>query len=434
MTSQSPLIGAVATTSALPKETEVVVIGGGIIGLNAALTLVERGIAVTVIEKGRIAGEQSSRNLGWVRKTNRAAADLPLAIAADGLWAQMAQRTGKDVGYRQSGVLFTARTDEEFDAYSRWHEDIGRHSTDSRLVSPGEIDELVPGGRENWVGGIYTASDGCAEPTKASSAIAAAAIARGAVIIENCAARSLSTTGGRISGVITERGEIACQQVILTGGLWSRRFLGNLGVSFPMLPLTVSVLRTAPMEGPSDIAVGGPDFSFRKDYTGGYTIMHRAALVAPITLDSILLGPKYLSSLKAFWKAMRLEFGAELWGDIRSPRRWTSDKVTPFEATRVKNPDYNASINAQAMRNVAAAWPVFADAPIAMNWAGMMDMTPDSLPVIDNIEAHPGLAVASGFSGHGFGCSPAAGQLAADVATGADPLVDPAPYRFSRFS
>ncbi|MEL1251119.1 NAD(P)/FAD-dependent oxidoreductase [Aurantiacibacter gilvus] len=433
MTSQPPSIDPVTTSVALPVKTEVVIIGGGVIGLTAALTLAERGIPVTVLEKGRLAGEQSSRNLGWIRKTNRVSADLPLSIAADHLWAQMVQRTGKDVGYRRSGVMFTARTEEELATYSDWHENVGRHSTDSRMVNSDEIDALVPGGREKWLGGVHTASDGYAEPTKAASAIATAAMAKGAVIIENCAARSLSTSGGRVSGVVVDSGEIACQQVILSGGLWSRRFLGNLGIEFPMLPLTVSVLRTAPMEGPSDMAVGGPDFSFRKDYTGGYTVMHRAALVAPITLDSILLGPKYLSSLKAFWKAMRLEFGAELWTDIRMPRSWRTGETTPFEMTRTKNPDYNAQINAEALRNVSAAWPVFADVQVAMNWAGMMDMTPDSLPVIDNVEAIRGLTVASGFSGHGFGCSPAAGQLAADIATGTNPIVDPAPYCFTRF-
>lgn len=434
MEGQPPQVDPVATSAELPAETKVVVIGGGIVGLTAALTLAERGVPVTLIEKGRLAGEQSSRNLGWVRKTNRAALDLPLSIEADRLWLEMPQRLGAEVGFRQCGILFAARDEAELAPYEAWHEAVGRDHTDSRIVSGGEIAELVPGGQEKWAGGIYTASDATAEPTKASSAIAKAAMAKGAVILENCAARVLETTGGRVSGVVTERGEIACEQVILAGGLWSRRFLANLGVSYPMLPLTISVLRTAPMEGPSDIATGAANFSFRKDYTGGYTIMHRAGLVAPITLDSFLLGSKYLSSLKAYWKAMRIEFGRELLADIRTPRRWQGSDVTPFEQTRTKNPGYNPSINAEAMRHLAAAWPAFAGAPIAANWAGMIDMTPDSMPVIDNLEAVPGLTVASGFSGHGFGSSPAAGQLAADLATGAPPIVDPAPYRYGRFT
>ncbi|OSI13668.1 hypothetical protein BWD09_13010 [Neisseria dentiae] len=62
-----PTIAPVQTSSGMPSSTTVVIVGGGIVGLTAALTLAERGIPVTVLEKGRIAAEQSSRNLGWIR-------------------------------------------------------------------------------------------------------------------------------------------------------------------------------------------------------------------------------------------------------------------------------------------------------------------------------------------------------------------------------
>jgi glycine/D-amino acid oxidase-like deaminating enzyme len=85
------------------------------------------------------------------------------------------------------------------------------------------------------------------------------------------------------------------------------------------------------------------------------------------------------------------------------------------------------------MRNLTQAWPVFHQAVIEQAWAGMIDVTPDSLPVISPVAKIPGLTLASGFSGHGFGTAPAAGQLAADLVTGARPLLDPAPYRLDRF-
>jgi glycine/D-amino acid oxidase-like deaminating enzyme len=139
----------------------------------------------------------------------------------------------------------------------------------------------VPGGRGTWAGGVYTPSDGRAEPALAASAIAAAAIRQGAVVVETCAVRALSMSAGRVSGVITERGEIRCDQVLLAGGLWSRRLLGNHGVDLPTLPLICHAIRTAPMEGPTEIAVGGPDFSFRKRLDGGFTIAQRGAVSAP---------------------------------------------------------------------------------------------------------------------------------------------------------
>lgn len=428
----SPIITPVETSSAYPPATKVVVIGGGIVGLTAALTLAERGVPVTVIEKGFLAGEQSSRNLGWIRKMGRSPEDLPLALAAESLWGAMPKRVGADVGYRQAGIMYVARSRSEMAGHESWHRAASEFDLGSRLLTPAEIDRLVPGGTGGWAGGIITPSDGRAEPTLAASAIARAAMAKGAIIVEKCAARTLSTSGGRVSGVVTERGEIRCEHVILAGGQWSRRFLANLGVSLPTLPLVASVLRTEPMDGPTDIAVGAPDFSFRKGLDGGYTITQRGAFIVPIVLDSLLIGHRYLSTLRAQWKNMRLSLGSDFLDDLSLDRRWGAKDISPFERIRTMDPSTNDGLNSEALTNLAAAWPAFEKARIAQAWAGMIDVTPDALPVISPVGKIPGLTTASGFSGHGFGTAPAAGQLAADIATGEAPIVDPTPYRLGR--
>ena len=76
----SPRVDPVRTTTELPAETDVVVIGGGIVGASTALFLAESGVSVALCEKGRIAGEQSSRNWGWCRKMGRDLAEVPLAV------------------------------------------------------------------------------------------------------------------------------------------------------------------------------------------------------------------------------------------------------------------------------------------------------------------------------------------------------------------
>lgn len=430
----APIIRPVETSSDLPRQSTVVILGGGIIGLTAGLTLAERGIPVTVVEKGRIGGEQSSRNLGWVRKLNRDPEDVALSLASDALWAQMPQRTGFDVGYRQAGIMYAARTEAEMEPHRKWLQAVSDLSLDSRLVTPREIDELVPGSAEKWAGGIYTPSDGYAEPTLASSAIATAAQQRGAVIVENCAAFALSLEGGRVAGVHTERGEIRCEQVLLATGLWSRRFLGNMGISFPTLPMVASVIRTAPMDGPADIAFGASDFSFRKRLDGGFTVTQRGALCHPLTIDNLLIGLKYLPSLRNNWKYLRLSLGREFVGDLALKRRWKTSGPSPFERVRTKDPLVDPGLIAEAMENLVKAYPVFEKSEIRETWAGMIDVTPDSLPVISRVDRVPGLTLATGFSGHGFGTSPAAGQLAADLVSGTTPIVDPAPYRFERLA
>jgi glycine/D-amino acid oxidase-like deaminating enzyme len=429
----APQIAPVETSPAFPQTSTVVVIGGGIVGLSAALTLAERGVPVVVLEKGRIAGEQSSRNLGWVRKVMRPVPDLPMAMVAERLWAEMPARVGDDCGFRQAGITYVSRTQEELARHEGWLESVKGQGLDSRLLTPAQIADLVPGGTGGWIGGIHTPSDGRAEPTLASSAIARAAIAKGAIIVENCAVRTLTTTGGAVSGVVTERGEIRCEQVILAGGVWSRRFLGNHGVKLLTLPLVASVLRTEPMDGPTDCAVGAANFSFRKRLDGGYTITQRGALFAPLTLDHLLIGLEYLPTLIAEWKNLRISLGKEFLADLALSRRWKADAVSPFEKVRTMDPPVNPGLNEEAMKNLIAAWPVFRQAKVAQAWGGMIDVTPDSMPVIGPVERLPKLLLATGFSGHGFGTGPAAGQLAADLVMGTPPLLDPTPYRLDRF-
>lgn len=133
-------LDAINTTDVLPESTTVVIIGGGIIGVTAALTLAERNIKVVLLEKGHIAGEQSSRNLGWIRKTSRHAEDVPLAMAADRLWAEMPQRIGQSVGYKQAGIIFLAKTEQQLAMHEAWLKSVSALSLDSKMMTAQEID------------------------------------------------------------------------------------------------------------------------------------------------------------------------------------------------------------------------------------------------------------------------------------------------------
>ncbi|MGY2575516.1 NAD(P)/FAD-dependent oxidoreductase [Vibrio sp. C8] len=422
----------IQTTDVVPKSTSVVIIGGGIVGVSAALTLAERNIPVVLLEKGHIAGEQSSRNLGWIRKTNRHFDDVPLALAADKLWAQMSQRVGRDVGYKQAGIMFLSDSEEQLSMHESWLESVKSLQLDSRMLSPAQVDSMVQGGKGKWLGGIYTPSDGRAEPAIATSAMAQAAANKGATLIQNCAVRGLSRSAGKVTGVVTEQGEIRCEQVLLAGGSWSRRFLDNEGISLPTLPLICSVIRTKPMEGPTDIAVGASNFSFRKHQDGGFIITQRGALDAPLCLDHLLIGHRYLSQLKHQRSYLRISLGKYFLSDLTLSRRWAKDRHSPFEKIRTIDPLHNGGLNQEALTNLRKAWPAFDSAQIEEAWAGQIDVTPDSNPVIDRIKDIPGLTIATGFSGHGFGTGPAAGQLAADLVSGMNPIIDPSPYRFDR--
>jgi len=264
-----PELIAVDTDVALPRSADVVIIGGGIAGVSTLLALAEQGVSAVLVEKGRLAGEQSSRNWGFCRTQGRDQAEVPLALESLRQWDRMDERVGGDVGFTRAGACYLCETPAEVSAYEAWLESVRPWQVQSRILSPDEVDAVLPGSSRRWAGALYTPNDGRAEPQRAVPLMAQAARRLGAVIVVNCAARGVETKGGRVSGVITERGLIACDATVLAGGAWSRLFCGNMGVDFPQLKILGSVMRTEPLEGPPELAVAGPDFAFRKRRDGG---------------------------------------------------------------------------------------------------------------------------------------------------------------------
>ncbi len=430
----APRLDGFEGDASLPGRADVAVIGGGVIGVMAALTLAERGVSVALVEKGRIGGEQSSRNWGWCRRMGRDPAEIPLAMEALRQWEGMDGRLGGNTGYRRAGTVYLHGTAAHAAAHEAWLEHARPWQIDSRLLTADAVAEMFPGSARRWTGGLHTPGDGRAEPSLAVPAMARAARRAGAAVLTGCAVRGLDLVGGRVAGVVTERGRIACDAAILAGGAWSRLFLGNHGVDFPQLKVLGSVLRTEPLAGLPEQAVGASDWAFRKRLDGGYTVAQRGASVAEVVPDSFRLLRDFLPSLRRGRHELRLRVGRRFVEEARLPRRWALDQATPFEAVRVLDPEPVPGILAEARRNLARDFPGFAAMRVAESWAGLIDSTPDAVPVISPVAPLPGLVLASGFSGHGFGIGPGAGRLAAELATGAAPVVDPAPFRLDRFA
>ncbi|MFN3294304.1 MAG: FAD-dependent oxidoreductase, partial [Gemmobacter sp.] len=107
----------IAFADPLPAACDLVVVGGGVIGVCAALFAAERGLKVVVCEKGRIAGEQSSRNWGWIRQQGRDPDELPIVIEAIRHWQGFEAETNGALGLVRSGVLYAARTPARMAAY-----------------------------------------------------------------------------------------------------------------------------------------------------------------------------------------------------------------------------------------------------------------------------------------------------------------------------
>jgi glycine/D-amino acid oxidase-like deaminating enzyme len=429
-----PIIPHLQPDQVLPKHAAVVVIGGGIIGVSTALELAARGIDVVLVEKGEIAGEQSSRNWGWCRQMGRDPREIPLIKVSLQKWREMNLRVGEETGFRQCGIVYLSKTADELAGKEKWFNDNAKaYGLSTRMVTGAEADQLAPGSASRWAGAMFTEDDGRAEPFIAALAIAKAVQRKGGKVYTGIAARGLETSAGRISHVVTERGTIACDSVVVAGGYWSRRFLHNFGIPFPQLGVVNSVLRTTAVDLGHQRTFSGAHFAARKRLDGGYTIAHNVYSVADIVPDSFRQLFDFFPALILARKELRLRFGQRFIDEAQLARRWALDQKSPFEKIRILDPKPIQSILDDCFASLKKHYPAFKNAQIAEAWGGMIDATPDAVPVISAIARQPGLFLASGFSGHGFGLGPGAGQLMAEIVTGSTPCVDPAPFRYEKY-
>ena len=422
----------------LPAAVDVVVVGGGVIGISTAWFLVKSGLRVLVCDKGRVAGEQSSRNWGWIRQQGRDADELPIVIDSVNSWESLAGEiraaTGEDIGFTRQGVLYAATTDAQMADHEKWLEVAQQHQLDTRLLSGAEVDALVHDKPGQWRGGMFTASDGRAEPFKAVPALAKALRTRGGLIREACAVRSVETRAGKVSGVITEHGRVGAGAVVCAGGAWSTLFLANLGITLPQLTVRATVARTAPAP---DICAGNAsldEIAIRRRQDGGYSVASSSTNEHYVSADSFRYFSKFFPALRASVSYIRLRFADGLIARMLPVRCWADDAVSPFEKQRVLNPAPSPVALRKMRAGLANRVPRLAELPFTEAWAGMIDVTPDVVPVMDEIASHPGLFVATGFSGHGFGIGPGAGRVMAAMVRGLPAQHNLNRFRFARFS
>src|ERR687884_2089189 len=141
----APRVDPVPSDEKVPAQADVVIIGGGIIGTSTALFLAQRGISTVLCEKGHIAGEQSSRNWGWVRKMGRDPREIPLIIESLRLWEGMSELVEGETGFRRTGILYACETDEEVERRAAWLEHARSYQLDTRMLTREELAGLLPG-------------------------------------------------------------------------------------------------------------------------------------------------------------------------------------------------------------------------------------------------------------------------------------------------
>ena len=424
----------IETTPDLPEEADVVVIGGGVVGVFSAYYLARRGFRVALVEKGYIGAEQSSRNWGWCRQQNRDARELPMATKSLALWEKLASEIGEDLGFRRCGLLYLSDNEAEIAGWARWRDFATTVGVTTHMLSAEEASQRGRSTGKRWKGGVFSPTDGIADPASAAPIVARGIIKAGGTVHQMCAARGLEMQAGRISGVVTEAGTIRTRTVVMAGGAWASSFCHQLGIRFPQASVRASILSLAPgAEGIPD-ALHTADVSVTRRGNGGHTLAISGRARVDPTTQQLRFCREFVPMFAKRRRSLAL-------GDLEGWRsgheslaKWRLDAPTPMERNRVLDPRPDQSQIDETLRRARILLPALRNIKQDSAWAGYIDSTPDGVPAIGEVASLPGLILAAGLSGHGFGIGPGAGHLVADIIAGTTLIVDAAPYNPERLS
>jgi len=424
---------SVPPPTSLPRKTDLLIIGGGIVGVSTAWFLARQGIDVVLCEKGYIAGEQSGRNWGWIRQQGRDPRELPMMIESSHIFANLEEEIGEDIGFRRSGCLYTATSEEDLQRYHDWVEIAKEFELDTKVIDADTLSGLADGVWPGIYGAMYTPSDGFAEPHKTTPAIARAAQREGAKVLPGCAVRGIELSAGRVSSVITEHGPIQTSVVLCAAGAWTSMFCRSLDVKVPQLKVRGTVARTAPAPDVVSGALWHKRIGIRPRDDGGYTVAHGSILDHDITPSTFRYAPKFVKALMQELEVLRIRIGKDFFKELAIPRKWPLDAPSPFEKVRVLNPETNQTVLDEIRVSLDDVFPQLKGVEIVESWAGMVETSPDVVPMIGEAVDIPGFHIATGFSGHGFGIGPGAGKALAGMLTGTGKSFDLSPFRLTRF-
>lgn len=425
------------TEGALPQQSDVVVIGAGILGVMTAINLAERGLSVVIVEKGNIAGEQSSRFYGQAITYKMPDETFLLHHLGKHRWREMNVKVGVDTTYRTQGRVEVPLDEEDLVHVRSWIDERSKNvGSDipfkTRIIEGSELNQRLRGAKSDWKIAGFEEDSGSFDAEVTAFVMAEYAKKIGIKIYTNCAARGLETHAGVISDVVTEKGAIKTSQVVVAGGVWSRLFMQNLGVDVPTLPAYQSqqLISAAPNAPGGNVALPGNIF-FREQADGTYATSPRV-IVAPVVKESFTYGYKYLPLLAMPDFPVHISLNEQLINSFTQDTSWKLDEVSPFEKNRDMTalpdlPELNASLE-----KLKTEFPAFKDSKLVDQWSGAMAIAPDENPIISEVKEYPGLVINTA-TGWGMTESPVSAEITADLLLGKEPVINAKPFSLYRF-
>ena len=369
------------------NHADVIIVGGGIIGCAAAYYLTKKGCSVLVLEGSKDIGNGgSSRNGGGVRQSGRDPRELPLAMyGIKNLWPTLSEELEVDCEYHQDGNLRLGKTEKHLEILQGLTDRAKACGLDVRMIDGDEVRAINPYLSDEVIGASWCPTDGHANPLTTTLGYYKMARRLGARFITEEPVAALRKIKGHLRQVITKDNVYEGDTVILAAGLGSRDIAATVGIDIPMQPAMLEALVTEAQPPMFDQMLGTAEADFY-----GHQTKH----------------------------------GTFVFGGTSGLEGFTKDNHTPV----------TSSISAPSTcRGIIKYFPVLRDAKIVRTWAGWMDLCADKVPVISTVSEVPGLILACGFSGHGFGIAPAVGTVLSQLALHEPTAVDLHELRYDRF-
>ena len=371
----------------MTKTADVIVIGSGVIGCAAAYYMAKKGMSVLVLDQDESVGNGgSSRNGGGVRQSGRDPRELPLAIyGVENVWPTLSDELGVDVEYHKEGNLRLGKTETHKQILTGLTEKAVACGLNVRMIDADEVRKINPYLSEEVTCASWCPTDGHANPLTTTLGFYKNARALGVVFHMGEKVVKLEKVHGKLRRVCTKTTVYEANQVLVAAGYASRFLTQTVGIDVPMREELIEAL---------------------------------------VTEAEPKMFPQMLGTADADFYGHQTNHGSFVFGG-----------ATGMESTVLDNgTNRTSSLTAPCIcRGIMKYVPKLADAKIVRTWAGYEDLSIDGIPVISKVEEVPGLLLACGFTGHGFGISPVVGQLLAQLAAGETPMLSLQEFRYDRF-
>lgn len=364
------------------ERADVVIVGAGSTGLSAAYELAGAGLDVLVVDKGSLAGEAAGRNPGGIRQIGRDVNEVPLMVAAMQRWHRLAEELGQPLDLSVDGYLWVALGEKQLELQRELVVRDAAYGITEFALDREAIRELAPAISDLVVGGLYSPTDCIADPFRVAMGYYNAARKLGASFQFGTQVVGLRSQGGRITGVITDKGEISTNTVVNAAGPWADGIARMAGVDIPITPCPNQFILTEPV---------------------------------PRILPPFLL----ISGIAVCRQSSR---GHVYIGNTNAPGGITGfSKVTSSQELR------------RTVPNIISIVPAFRRLNFVRTWAGTLDFTPDDNFIFGRVKGVDGLVLACGFSGHGFALTPIIGQLLRELIVDGETSLPTEAFNLSRF-